>query len=159
MKRLPFLILLLSIFTVLSSCDARKKISNQTEQSMRGNWVLSQVSVSKDFSISQLLGQAPVNCFQGSEWHLVANNHSGYYTLNGMNCPSEQNKISWHMESDGNNTYLWFKRIDEGQKAKNVKSGYKMRVVSIDEYQAHFSQEVPVNGGGKAVVNYYFNKQ
>lgn len=161
MKKLSILGLIIGAFFMLSSCNSQKSAAKKSANGLRGDWKLAQI-IGKDDNtivITKVFDQAPLNCFEGSTWHFVENNNSGYYTLNpNQKCPSGENKISWHMDNDGDNIYFWFKRIGEGQKAKNVKSGYKMEVIYVDEYQALFTQEVPVSGGGKTTLNYYFNK-
>ena len=75
--------------------------------------------------------QARTDCFEGSTWHLVQNNATGNYTLNGgANCPNETTKIKWFMTENNGQFYFHFKKIYEGERPKNVVDGYQMRVTS-----------------------------
>lgn len=155
MKKFSILCLVLGIF--FTSCKT-SKLAKQNETNFRGNWVLTSVQPrEKTIAISEVFNQASPQCFNGSSWHLVANNHSGNYVFNNANCPTGQTEISWHMADDNGVGYFWFKQIGEGQKAKNVLSGYKLKVEAITNSQAHFSQEVPFDGG-KTIIDYYFTK-
>ncbi|MBV7441899.1 hypothetical protein KRX57_10770 [Weeksellaceae bacterium TAE3-ERU29] len=156
MKKLSIVCLMLGL--AFTSCTTSKLATN-SENALRGDWTLYKVeSRNPAASITTLFNQASPQCFQGSEWHLVANNNSGNYVLNGMNCPTGQNNINWHVAEEDGIAYFWFKQIPEGQKAKNIKSGYKMRVESADANAAHLSHEVPF-GTGKTVIDYYFVKK
>lgn len=148
----------LSALLSLGACNTAK-VAKQAEKDMRGDWELTSVTTnSKGLTINNLFNQASKKCFEGSSWHLVANNSSGFYELNSTeNCPSGENKISWHMREENGVPYFWFKQLN-GEKAKNVRSGYKMRVVSITESNAVFSQEIPVNGQ-KETLLFNFSKK
>lgn len=158
MKKLSLFTLMLMLF--VSSCSTTQKVANQTEQAFRGTWTLDQVvsDQSNQVVITKLLDHESVECFEGGTWNLVANNNSGYYKLEGPNCAPNEFDIRWYMEQDGNNTYFWFKRVTDDVKDKNVTSGYKMKVVSIDDTNAHLMHEVPFEGG-KMAIHYYFSKQ
>lgn len=167
MKKITVLCLSMGLF--LGACKttntaatkaASQKAANKAEKVFKGDWELAQIlsEEGNNVEISNVFGQSSVDCFEGSDWHFVSNNNTGYYTLDGADCPMGQNKISWHLEEDNGTFYFWFKRIADGQKAKNVLSGYKMKLISADESQASFSQEVPFEGG-KTTLYYYFNKK
>lgn len=156
MKKLSLLCLALGLVT--SSCST-SKLAKQTQNEFRGDWTLVSVQPrEKGVSVTQLFNQASTDCFIGSHWHLVANNNSGTYILNETTCPSGKNMINWHTTEEDGIAYFWFKQIAQGEKAKNVKSGYKMRIESISETQAQLSQEVPLDNG-KTTIDYYFIKK
>ncbi|MGI9527053.1 MAG: hypothetical protein ACR2MS_08095 [Weeksellaceae bacterium] len=157
MKNLPLLMLMLIL--ALTSCTTTK-VERQAANDFRGDWTLNQIVSDEGQSvvITKLFGDAPLECFEGSTWHLVANNNSGTYTLSGAGCDTAEKPIKWYVEEDGNLTYFWFKQLQESMKAKDVLSGYKMQLVTVDESQAHLMQEVPFEGG-KMNIHYYFTKQ
>lgn len=150
----------LTIFLIgfLSSCSSTK-VARQSERGLRGDWTLSKITNSEGslVNLSNLLGNNSEKCLEGSQWHLVANNNKGHYTLSGNNCTSEAKEINWHNEEENGVTYFWFKNIGKDQKARKVLSGYKLKIESITETAAHLSQEVPFENG-KIVVNYFFSK-
>lgn len=156
MNKLAFLGALLLIF---ASCSTTKQTARQTEQSMRGTWVLNQIvnDHQRSVAITRLFDHSSVECFTDSEWTFVANNSTGNYWLSGNNCPEGQNNISWHTTVEDGSTYFWFKRLD-GERARNVTSGYKMRVVSVDDAHIHLMQEVP-SSEGRVNIHYHFTKK
>uniref|UniRef100_UPI0039A531B9 hypothetical protein n=1 Tax=Ornithobacterium rhinotracheale TaxID=28251 RepID=UPI0039A531B9 len=155
MKKLLALACAVSLFT---ACSTTQKVAKQAEKEFRGDWTLTSVAPRQaGIQITNLFNQAPQKCFTGSNWHLVANNHSGNYSFQNTACDSEPTKINWHMTQEDGTTYFWFKRIATGEKAKNVYTGYKLKVEDLSDYQAHLSQEVPV-GGEKTTIDYYFTK-
>ncbi|MRJ07420.1 hypothetical protein EDL98_00470 [Ornithobacterium rhinotracheale] len=155
MKKVLLLMLSVAFF---ASCTTTQNAAKQSAKDFRGDWTLTSVTPrDAGIEITNLFDQAPQNCFVGSSWHLVANNNSGNYVFNSVSCPSEPSKINWHMSNEDGVTYFWFKRIAAGEKAKNVLSGYKLKVEDISDYQAHLSQEVPVDGQ-KTIIDYYFTK-
>lgn len=158
MKKLGILTLLLTI--VITSCSTQQKIAKQSETAFRGDWTLDEIvsDQNENVVITKLLDHESVECFEGSTWHLVANNNSGYYRLEGPNCPSNEFDLKWYMEQDGADIYFWFKRVTDDVKHKNVKDGYKMKLVSVDDTTAHLMHEVPFEAG-KMAIHYYFSKQ
>lgn len=151
------LLLMLSV-AFFASCSTTQNVVKKSTKDFRGDWTLtSVVPREKGIKVINLFNQAPENCFVGSSWHLVANNNSGNYAFSSVSCPSEPNKISWHMTNEEGTTYFWFKRILPGEKAKNVLTGYKLKVEDLSDYQAHLSQEVPIDGQ-KTIIDYYFTK-
>lgn len=143
---------------MMTSCSTTK-VEREAENGFKGDWTLSQIVSDEGNSvvITSLFGQSSVECFEGSTWHLVANNNTGNYALNGSGCDTTENQIKWYVQEENGLTYFWFKRIN-GAKAKEVLTGYKLQLISVDEYQAHLMQEVPFEGG-KMNIHYYFNKK
>lgn len=158
MKNLGILTLVLALF--FSSCSSTQKVAKDNEMAFRGTWTLDEIVSDQGNTvvITSLLDHESVECFEGGTWHLVANNNSGYYKLDGPNCAPNEFDIKWYMEQEGADTYFWFKRVTDDVKAKNVVSGYKMKVVSIDAANAHLMHEVPFEGG-KMAIHYHFSKQ
>lgn len=151
-------ILTLFIIMMLSSCSTTK-VERHAEKSFRGDWTLTQITSdqAQNVVITQLFDHSSAECFEGSQWKFVANNNKGSYTLSGVGCPTNTNEFTWFMEEDGNDTYLMFKRVEDGEKARHVTAGYRMRLISVDDYQAHFIHEVPFENGRMA-IHYYFSK-
>ncbi|MDG4945408.1 lipocalin family protein [Weeksellaceae bacterium KMM 9713] len=157
MKKIGILTLFIAL--MFSSCSTTK-VERETQMSFRGDWTLDQIVSDQGESvvITNLFHHSSVECFEGSSWNFVANNNKGSYILDGAGCPTNENEFKWFMEEDGADTYFMFKRVDEGVKAKDVVSGYKMKVISVDDSQAHLMHEVPFEGG-KMSIHYYFSKQ
>jgi|SRR5690554_5672931 len=127
----------LAVFSLLSflifvSC-AESKAVVESGKVIRGDWVISSVSVegieAKNIE-AKVFDQASFLCYAGSQWHLVQNNSSGYYTLRGgSGCPSETTNIKWFITEVNGYTEFKFKKVYSGEKPKNVTDGYSLRVV------------------------------
>ena len=151
-------ILTLFIALMFSSCST-SKVAKKAEVSFKGDWTLTEIVSDQEQNvvITNLFNHSSVECFEGSTWHMVANNNKGWYKLDGAGCPVNEFDIVWSMEQDGSDTYFTFKRVDDDQKAKKVLAGYKMKVISIDGGEAHLMHEVPFEKG-KMAIHYYFSK-
>lgn len=156
---LKFLVMA-SAMIFIASCTNTKLIADN-EKMMRGDWTITDVSIdgisSSHVNIT-VFDQARTDCFEGSTWHLVQNNATGNYTLNGgANCPNETTKIKWFMTETNGQFYFHFKKIYEGERPKNVVDGYQMRVTS--NTGSSFILEQELNFEGKPISVYYtFNK-
>lgn len=155
MKNLRFLALFVAI--LFMSCST-SKIAAEKEKTMRGDWTLSEITTDQGnlVDVKQIFNR-PFKCMEGSDWHLVANNNTGWF-VQSANCATNQNRIKWYMQEEGTDVYFWFKQIAEGQKDKKVLTGYKMKLVSIDDANANFMHEVPFEDG-KMTFYYHFTKK
>jgi hypothetical protein len=144
--------LILTCFTLglaFTSCNNSKVLADN-EKLMRGDWTVTDVSVdgiNESYVDITVFDQAKSQCYEGSTWHLVQNNASGNYTLNGgSGCPSETTKIKWFVTESNGQYYFNFKKIYEGEKPKNVVDGYKMRVASNTGSSIILQQEMMFEG-------------
>jgi len=143
---------------ILTSCNTTKAVIN-TETQVRGNWTVTDVQLqgTKGTVAATVFDEAPFECYRGSQWHLIQNNNSGTYTLNGGgDCPSGTNSIKWTVSDDGASKYFNFKRVNN-EKAKNVLTGYKMRIQSVSDNNMTLVQDVPFEGKIINIV-YYLTK-
>ncbi len=122
---------------------------------MKGDWRITSVNYDRSLSIKPFDSGADAQCFVGSVWHLVPNNNTGSYSINGTgDCPTLTQPISFHVQSG--NTFL-FKKVGEGEKAKNVTAGYALNLVEQSETHFTLQQNVPYEGANVQVV-YHFEK-
>lgn len=144
----------------LTSCTNTKVLADN-EKLMRGDWVITNVSVdgiNQSYVDVTVFDEANSQCYNGSTWHLVQNNASGNYTINaGGDCPSSTSKIKWFITEENGQSYFNFKRIYEGEKPKNVLDGYKMRVLSNTGSSFTLRQDLLFEGK-QIGVNYTFTK-
>ena len=145
---------------LFTSCNNTKVLADN-EKLMRGDWTITDVSVdgiNEKYVDITVFDQAKSQCFKGSSWHLVQNNATGNYTLNGGNgCPSETTKIKWFVTESNGQMYYNFKKVFEGEKPKNVVDGYKMRVASNTGSSLVLQQEMTFEGKPISVF-YTFSK-
>ena len=149
----------LALFSCKTSSVTATKLDRNIQTGVKGNWVISSVSYpGSDYIKVNSFQLADSKCFEGSTWHLVQNNASGNYTLNGgSNCPSETTKIKWFITETNGQFYFNFKKIYEGEKPKNVVDGYKMRVASNTGSSIVLAQELSFEGSPLSVF-YTFTK-
>lgn len=140
---------------LLASCSTTKDIIN-TETQLRGNWTVTDVSIqgATGTVAATVFDEAPHECYVGSQWNLIQNNNSGTYTLvGGGECPSGTNAIKWTISDDGAYKYFNFKRVNN-EKAKNVLTGYKMRIQNVNDNTMTLVQDVSFEG---KLINIVYN--
>ncbi|WP_154662245.1 hypothetical protein [Vaginella massiliensis] len=145
----------MSLISSCASTNVKKDIIN-TETQMRGSWTVTNVSIQGTTGKvnAKVFDEAPYECYIGSQWNLVQNNNSGTYTLvGGGTCPSGTNAIKWTVSDDGASKYFNFKRVNN-DKAKNVLTGYKMRLQSVTDSNMTLVQDVPFEG---KIINIVYN--
>jgi hypothetical protein len=137
MKRiLVIAAILCSSLMVLQSCSTPKGSSasaNLKRGNVTGNWVLNDITFEgiPSIAVRSLFDEPSYKCFIGSTWRLT-NSGNGSYSLPGGNeCAAKTQTIFWSV-STGDQTFQ-FKKIYEGDKAKNVTSGYRMVLASTSD--------------------------
>ncbi|WP_442587965.1 hypothetical protein ACSBL2_18130 [Pedobacter sp. AW31-3R] len=130
MKRiLVIAAILCSSLMVLQSCSSTKSSSGSTSLrrgAVTGNWVLNDITFEglPASSVKSLFDEASYKCFIGSTWNLT-NSGNGTYMLPGTaECPARTQNIFWSV-STADETFQ-FKKLYEGDKAKNVSEGYRI---------------------------------
>jgi hypothetical protein len=80
-------------------------------------------------AVKSFLGEASASCFNGSTWSLT-NSGNGSYILSGgaEGCVAKTQSIFWSA-SPADQTFQ-FKKLEDGDKAKNVDQGYRLVLFS-----------------------------
>lgn len=135
MKRI-FLIaaLFCTSLIVLQSC-APKTTSGAVATKrgdVTGNWVLNDITFDgiPDVAVKSFLGETSYKCFIGSTWNLTNSGNGSYSLPSSTTCAAKTQTIFWSV-SPADETFQ-FKKIYEGEKAKNVTEGYRMLLSSSD---------------------------
>ncbi|MFA9289777.1 MAG: hypothetical protein ACEQSF_00930 [Solirubrobacteraceae bacterium] len=125
------------------SCSQSKNVVAFSSTQLRGSWVLSSIEYSKVGNYkATLFNDSSKDCFVGSQWNLIANNYSGEYILNsGDDCQPGSRKIIWDVVQVDNKNYFQFKKIIQDVKAKNIQSGYRLKIDSLDSNTIIMSQD------------------
>ena len=134
MKRiLVIAAILCSAIIMLQSCSATKTASTIKRGNVTGTWVLSNVSYEgvPAIAVRSFLGEASASCFNGSTWSLT-NSGNGSYILSGgaEGCVAKTQSIFWSA-SPADQTFQ-FKKLEDGDKAKNVDQGYRLVLSSAN---------------------------
>lgn len=156
MKRiLVIAAILCSSLMVLQSCSSTK--STTASASLRrgavtGNWVLNDITFEgvPAANVRSLFSEASYKCFIGSTWRLT-NSGNGSYTLPGTaDCPTRTQDIFWSV-STADETFQ-FKKLNEGEKAKNIADGYRLILASTSGDQLILKSPVEYGSGPANIV-------
>jgi len=160
MKRILEIILMAVVIGLTAvSCstqNAATGVSNVGRGKFTGTWTVTNVSYQGliESAVSNVFDEARPSAFVGSTWKLT-NSGNGMYTLSSG--PSQT--IFWSINNNGANGQMFqFKKIFEGDKAKNVQQGYQLLVESNDGNSMVLKTPVAI-GGSTGYVVYTFNKQ
>lgn len=147
MKRI-FLIL----FTVvlLTSC-ASTKSSRQALFAVKGGWTLKDISFpgSDGFVDVVFFGDADARCFKNSDWFFITNNHRGNYQLYKGDCSPGKRMFSWNVIEDKSSPTKFsvtLKSEVEGMNIRKVTTGYRFKLVSINEDQMVWEEKTTFDG-------------
>ena len=104
-------------------------------------------------AVQNVFDQAAPNDFVGSTWKLT-NSGNGIYTL--QNGTSQT--IFWSVFNGGSTgTQFQFKKLYQGDKAKNVAEGYRLDISGVDNNTMTLRSPVSI-GNGTGYVVYAFSK-
>ncbi|OKS88414.1 hypothetical protein [Mucilaginibacter polytrichastri] len=154
MKKIITLALVMSAFALLiSACSATKSVVNggATRSAYVGTWTLTDVGYQNlvEGAVQTIFDQGPPASFIGSTWSFT-NSGNGSYTLSS----GTSQKIFWSLNGDT----FQFKKIFEGDKAKNVAEGYQLAIVSNDGSNMKIKAPVGIGSTGTGYVVYTFAK-
>jgi len=156
MKRLFIAIAIAcSTLVMLQSCNTTKRVTAGMTGS-RGTvvreWVVSNVALEglTDGAVQGLFGEKSFKCFQGSTWNLT-NSGNGSYTLPASStCGPVMQTISWSAEPKDQT--FQFKKIYEGEKAKDIKEGYRLVLSEISSTRMVLKSPIEFGGRTASIV-------
>lgn len=165
MKTMRFFSMALMFIAVgiLSSCSTANKVSgpSASPSTIKGNWTINDIDIEgADKAALKVIafGDGLYSCYIGSQWNLVQNGN-GTYTINSNadGCSSGTRTIYWSLENrDGVQNFL-FKKLENGEKPKQVTDGYRLAIKSIDA--SSMTLQSAVGFEGKTIyINYHFSK-
>ncbi|MFD0941205.1 hypothetical protein [Pedobacter boryungensis] len=135
MKRI-FLIaaLICSSLIVLQSCSPKTTSGSVAVKrgDVSGNWVLNDITFDgiPEVAVKSFLGESSYKCFVGSTWDLTNSGNGSYSLPSSASCGAKIQAIFWSV-STADETFQ-FKKLNEGDKAKNVTDGYRLMLSSSD---------------------------
>ncbi|MVN90824.1 hypothetical protein [Mucilaginibacter aquatilis] len=142
--------------TACSTQNAATGVQNVGRGKFTGTWVVNNVSYEGlvENAVSSAFDEAKPSAFVGSTWKLT-NSGNGIYTLTS----GVSQTIFWSINNNGPSGQMFqFKKIFEGDKAKNVQQGYQLMVSSNDGNSMVLKTPVAI-GNSTGYVVYSFNKQ
>lgn len=150
MKRI-FLIaaLICSSLIVLQSCSPKTTSGAPTVKrwGVTGKWVLNNVTFDgiPDIAVKSFLGESSYKCFIGSTWNLTNSGNGSYSLPSSATCAAKVQTIFWSVNAaDGT---FQFKKLYEGDKAKNVTEGYRLMLTAADD--VNMTIKSPIDYGNK----------
>jgi hypothetical protein len=150
----------LALTFILQACSSTKgsttASTGASHSRIVGTWTVTNISYDGlvPNAVQDVFNQAPPAAFVNSIWKLT-NSGNGVYTLpNGTS-----QTIFWsYNTADKSNPIFQFKKIYEGDKAKNVTEGYQLNVVQVDGNSMTLKSPVVI-GSKTAYIVYSFKKQ
>ncbi|MCH5597029.1 hypothetical protein [Niabella ginsengisoli] len=146
----------------LASCSSSKNAPVAPRKDFKGNWTITSArveGVEGKINVTAF-DDAPLTCFEGSEW-VLPNNGYGSYTINaGGDCPGGARQILWSQRVNGGTTLFNFKKQDGVKKSdsKHIAEGYSLEVTSFADNS--FEARSPVQFEGKTIyIIYNFQKR
>jgi len=159
-KLIQYSIIALFISVVYSSCSTTQKAVSYTAGASRskfvGTWVCNTVTYQDIISgtVQKVFDQASPQAFVNSTW-ILTNSGNGQYSL--VNGSSQSIFWSYYNPGNGEVPAFQFKKVYQGDKAKNVDTGYRLIISSIDGNSMILN--TPVDMAGKTgYVVYSFTK-
>ena len=150
MKRI-FLIaaLICSSLIVLQSCSPKTTTGAVAlkKGNVTGNWVLNDITFDgiPEVAVKSFLGESSYKCFVGSTWNLTNSGNGSYALPSSTTCAAKTQSIFWSV-SPVDETFQ-FKKLYEGDKAKNVTDGYRLILSSTDG--SNMVIKSPIEYGGR----------
>ncbi|GAA4095522.1 hypothetical protein [Mucilaginibacter panaciglaebae] len=146
---------ILALTFILQACSTTKSLVGSAHGHINGTWTLTNIRYDGLLpgAVQNIFDQAPPAAFLNSTWKLT-NSGNGMYTLaNGTS-----QSIFWsYNDQDKSNPLFQFKKIYQGDKAKNIAEGYQLNVVQVDG--SSMTLKLPVALGSKtAYVVFTFSK-
>ncbi|MES2652124.1 MAG: hypothetical protein V4663_10305 [Bacteroidota bacterium] len=155
MKRL-ILIAALAFSAIITLDSCSPKTTSGTVAAKRGdvsgNWVLTTVTFENipEIAVKSFLGENSYKCFIGSTWNLTNSGNGTYDLPASTTCDAKTQNIFWSV-STADETFQ-FKKIDEGEKPKNVTDGYRLMLSSASNTNMIIKSPIEYGSGSAFVV-------
>lgn len=140
---------------VKSEPVASTKLDKRSQVSIKGDWVITDVSYAgSDYIKVNSFQIADSKCFVGSTWNFISNNNKGNMSLTKSDCPAFSSPIVWSINKEG---VFVLKIVEAGVKSKTVTQGYLLRFGTQTENSFQLIDKINVGGQYKEVT-YQFVK-
>ncbi len=155
MKKLILAIALcLTSLVVLESCSPKTTTGAPAVRrgNVTGNWTLNNITFEgiPDVAVRSFLGETSYKCFVGSSWRLTNSGNGSYALPASASCGAKTQNIFWSV-STADETFQ-FKKLYEGEKAKNVTEGYRLVLTSADDNTMTVKSPIEYSGKTAYVV-------
>ena len=137
---------LLVVAALASSCGVVAKTAGVDRSRFVGTWTVTDVTYDGVLrnAVSKIFDQAPPQDFVGSSWQLTNSGNAAYTLTNGT---SQSIYWSYYNPGAGVQPLFQFKKVYQGDKAKNVELGYRLVIAGVDN--TTMTLKVPVDMGAQ----------
>lgn len=140
---------------VLESCSPKTTAAGNAvvkRGNVTGNWMLNNISFDgiPDVAVKSFLGEASYKCFVGSEWSLTGSGKGSYNLPSSASCSAKTQSIFWSVS--GADETFQFKKLYDGEKAKNVTEGYRLVLTSANDDTMTIKSPIEYSGRTAYVV-------
>lgn len=147
------------ITILLSSCSTFNKAASEKvlRSDVSGTWVLTDIDLEDfpvGFSVGNLFHMTDYLDFQNSIWDLKGGGTGSISLTNGTIQP-----IYWSINKAGGIPTFQFKKLREGQKAKEVDTGYSLEFGDVLNGMLIFKTPVDLTTGQRAYIKLSLSKQ
>lgn len=155
MKRIVLIIaIVLGTMITLDSCSPKTTTGTVTARrgDVSGNWVLSTITFEgiPEIAVKSFLGENSYKCFIGSTWNLTNSGNGAYSLPASSSCDAKTQNIFWSV-STADETFQ-FKKINEGEKPKNITDGYRLMLSSANSTNMVIKSPIQYGSGSAYVV-------
>lgn len=155
MKRIILIAALaFSAIITLDSCSPKTTTGTVAAKrgDVSGNWVLTTVTFENipEIAVKSFLGENSYKCFIGSTWNLTNSGNGTYSLPMSTSCDAKTQNIFWSV-STADETFQ-FKKINEGEKPKNITDGYRLMLSSASNSNMVIKSPIEYGSGSAYVV-------
>ena len=155
MKRIVLIAALaFSSMMALDSCSPKTTTGTVAAKrgDVSGNWVLSTITFENipEVAVKSFLGESSYKCFIGSTWNLTNSGNGTYDLPASSSCSARTQNIFWSV-STADETFQ-FKKINEGEKPKNITDGYRLMLSSASNTDMVIKSPIQYGSGSAYVV-------
>lgn len=142
------------IFTACSSQRNAGSNNKVSKGAVSGTWTVTDVRLEgfpSGYEVRNAFDLAPYQNFVGSTWTLYGG-FSGQIALsNGVT-----QEIYWSLINDGLNPTFQFKKINDGEKAREVREAYLLEIAEATKTSMILRSPFPLTNGGSGYIVYTF---
>lgn len=144
----------------LTACSTSNTVVSTKQVSrtdISGRWAVNNFSLDgfpAGYSVRNVFDMAAWEDFRGSTWDLKGNGTGSISLTNGTVQP-----IYWSVNKSNVVHTFQFKKLADGEKAKDVTTGYSLEFGDVSGGSAVFKTQVSLPGGQIAYINFNFTKQ
>ncbi len=143
--------------TACSTSNTAISTKQVSRSDISGKWTVNNVSLDgfpAGYSVRNVFEMAAWEDFRGSTWDLKGNGTGSISLSNGTVQP-----IYWSVNKSNTVHTFQFKKLADGEKAKDVTTGYSLEFGDVSGGTAVFKTPVSLSGGQTAYINFSFTKQ